>query len=62
MSIDILFPEKVARRMKHFSIITTFDQPYKSTYNRSGLKWWIIAQNAIPFLQDVVRLVTLTPE
>ena len=26
---------------------------------RSGLKWWIIAQKAIPFLQEVVKLVIL---
>lgn len=31
------------------------------TYTRSGRKWCTTAQKAMPFLQEVVRLVTLTP-
>lgn len=31
------------------------------TYIKSGSKWWIRAQKAIPFLQLVVKLVTFTP-
>lgn len=33
----------------------------KHAYTRSGRKWCTTAQKAIPFLQEVVRLVTLTP-
>lgn len=32
-----------------------------NSYIKSGRKWWIRAQKAIPFLQLVVKLVTLTP-
>lgn len=31
------------------------------TYIKLGSKWWISAQNAIPFRQLVVKFVTLTP-
>lgn len=31
------------------------------THIKSGLKWCTTAQKAIPFLQDVVKFVTLTP-
>lgn len=31
------------------------------TYIKSGLKWCTTAQNASPFLQEVVKFVTLTP-
>ena len=40
--------------------LTSLPPPSLSPHMRSGLKWWMMAQNASPSRKDVVMLVTST--
>lgn len=45
---------------RYILLIHNYNKSDPSTYIKSGLKWWTRAQNAIPFLHDVVILSICT--